>query len=619
MGNSNRYWGAVRRWWPSALLAITILVAARILYGAYCGFTSGEFAFFDYGVYTNTAWNLGHGNGFTFLVDKSYLTTHLSFSLMLLGPLFHIWDHPFLLALAQWLMLIGGAILIWRAASRAGVAQARIAALLFLFVAHPFTQQVLLCSFHGVGFYYWLLPWFYYTLAYRRRWCWMPWILLLGLREDAFITLLPLLLYFAIRDRWRAGYVMAVLSLLYGISAIFILYPAINGISLFERRGTEIAGLDGLVKGSNALAARLRSLWWIFLPLVPLAGRRLYPVLIFMSAALLQTMFSSFAKQYSLSNHYPAPIMITMALGILEMWRLDVARDMTAGSVRASRWATYRPVALVGLTIVSHLCLGYFWGGGHRHWHAFSAVSPKGESLVRASQSLPRNGLLVVDDKAAAVTANRDQLTTWSDHQNDERPFDLLLLPFHKVRQPLEGGLPELVAKGDLGIDYNDGLFVTFVRGMDTPKNAAFLDMLKRHYIKVAVTLGRGGSDAYAPAAGVVRYWEGDGSRAPINLSYGWRMPLAAGDYVATLRYQAEVPKRRVRGHWGTVGVYASSGPHLIAERPIPQTDTQGGYRTVEIPFSVTTARSVEIHVTGADAQLWLDAFTVRSGTPSTL
>ena len=284
MGNSNRYWGAVRRWWPSALLAITILVAARILYGAYCGFTSGEFAFFDYGVYTNTAWNLGHGNGFTFLVDKSYLTTHLSFSLMLLGPLFHIWDHPFLLALAQWLMLIGGAILIWRAASRAGVAQARIAALLFLFVAHPFTQQVLLCSFHGVGFYYWLLPWFYYTLAYRRRWCWMPWILLLGLREDAFITLLPLLLYFAIRDRWRAGYVMAVLSLLYGISAIFILYPAINGISLFERRGTEIAGLDGLVKGSNALAARLRSLWWIFLPLVPLAGRRLYPVLIFMSS-----------------------------------------------------------------------------------------------------------------------------------------------------------------------------------------------------------------------------------------------------------------------------------------------------------------------------------------------
>ena len=96
---------ALHRALTAAAAALCAAAAAALLYSAYCAFSWGKFPLYDYVIYTNMLWNSGHGRLFRMLVDQSYLRVHLSFTLALIGPLFRIWDHPFLPALVQWLAL----------------------------------------------------------------------------------------------------------------------------------------------------------------------------------------------------------------------------------------------------------------------------------------------------------------------------------------------------------------------------------------------------------------------------------------------------------------------------------------------------------------------------------
>lgn len=91
-----------------------------------------KYQLFDYGVYTNMVWNCGAGAPFRIPIYGSYLSTHLSFSLALLGPLLHLWDRPSCLALIQWLMMLAGvaAAGFWSASSMALRGQALLWALL---------------------------------------------------------------------------------------------------------------------------------------------------------------------------------------------------------------------------------------------------------------------------------------------------------------------------------------------------------------------------------------------------------------------------------------------------------------------------------------------------------
>ncbi|HPY62287.1 MAG TPA: DUF2079 domain-containing protein, partial [Kiritimatiellia bacterium] len=259
----------VETWLTRGLMVVAGLLALGLLWSGFCAFTWRKFGLFDYGVYTNMIWNSGHGQLFRCLLDRTYLATHLSFSLALLGPLFYLWDHPFLLWVAQWLMLISGALILLRGALRAHVpAFLAWAIVLFLFGYH-LNQQVLLSEFHGVSAYLLLVPWLYYCLRFQRRWVWLPWLLTLGLREDAGFIILPLLLYCAVRERWWPGYVYAALSVVYCLVAIQWLFPLLAGMSLQVRRAGHVNNpLGNLLNPATGLL-RLRALLWVALPALP--------------------------------------------------------------------------------------------------------------------------------------------------------------------------------------------------------------------------------------------------------------------------------------------------------------------------------------------------------------
>ena len=228
-----------------ALLLLFTLISLHLLYSAWCALTWSKFTLFAYGIYTNMIWNSGHADWFRVLVDDSYLCTHPSFSLALLGGLFYLWDNPFLLSLVQWIMMVSGAlVLVWVLNKSKSPLWAAAGVIVFL-AGYKYTQGLLLSEFHTVGAYMLLLPWLYYTCIYAKRMSWIPLLLILGVREDAFLFVSPMLLYFAIRERWKGGYILFSVALCYGILAITLLYPAINGYSLLARRSGDMSGMSG--------------------------------------------------------------------------------------------------------------------------------------------------------------------------------------------------------------------------------------------------------------------------------------------------------------------------------------------------------------------------------------
>jgi hypothetical protein len=212
-----------------AAVALLVLAAAFLLhqlYSAWCAMTWFKYHQGDYGNYVNMLWNTAHGRPFRMNVDENYLTVHLSFTLALLSVFYHVWDHAFLLALLQWLMVAGGAGLVWAMARRRGLAPMATAALVLFFCGYFFTQRVLLSDFHTVATYYLLFPWLCYTMAFRKGWAWLPWLLILGVREDAFAVR-------AAGDRLlrrgatagAGGWWLAAAGVAYGVLAVTVLYP----------------------------------------------------------------------------------------------------------------------------------------------------------------------------------------------------------------------------------------------------------------------------------------------------------------------------------------------------------------------------------------------------------
>lgn len=223
-----------------------LLITATALlycYSAFCAYTNFKFTLIDYGRYVNTIWNCAHGHPFRLLTELSYLNTHLSFSLYLLAPVFWLWDDPFALWIGGWFYVLIGCGIMTRAMLRAGVPAVLAAAFLLCYLLNPFTQTVLLAEFHGVNLYLLLFPWLYYCLCFQRRLAWLPLLLVWGVREEAAFLAVPMLLYFAFRDHWRTGHILAACSGLYGLLACTALFQWINGFSLARPR-PDVASLS---------------------------------------------------------------------------------------------------------------------------------------------------------------------------------------------------------------------------------------------------------------------------------------------------------------------------------------------------------------------------------------
>ncbi len=583
--------------------ALALAAIAGLLHAAWCALTWCRFCF-DYGSYTNMTWNSGHGDPFRLLVTSSYLKTHLSFSLGLLGFLYHLWDHPFLLALVQNLALLGGVGFLLAAGRRLGLSLPVLASVTFFYSAYIFTQRVMLCEFHGVGMYYLLVPWLYYCLRFARKWAILPLALLLGIREDAFLFLLPLLAHSAWRDRWRPGYALLGFTVIYGILAITVLFPAINGFSVLARRQESLA-TDRLLGTwqSTGLQLRLRALGLTVLPMTPFLSRRCLPLWLYPSVALATCLLSGFWRQHGLLNHYSAPVMTMLTIGLLESMSRQ-PKPMMAKDARA-----WRGLILVLLTLAVHFGLG-FLPGGPRNDLSLRYPHPLGLLLIQTAQHAPKPGILVTTDRLAPVVANRRDILPWSLFDPKRHQVDLLLDSMSHLPGVADGVFMAALSNGTYGAVYFNQEFLLLQTNAPTGKNAELLRRInhRRTTIPVADTAAHHGSNLFEPKVGWVKHWSGNGSRAPANLSYGGNRSLAPGRYQALIHHRTQAPRRNVRNSWGVFTLRILNSPHILAEASVEETPTlDGHYRIQRIPFTLDKTTSVEFQATGMDAPLWLD------------
>jgi len=592
-----------------ALTALALVgaafVAVHLLYSSYCSLTWFKYTLTDYGKYTNWMWNSGHLDWFRYLYDRSYLITHLSYTLAPLGLLFHVWDHPMLLALVQWSLILGGTAFLWRAGRRTRVQGDVIAACLFFFLGYRLTQAVQLSEFHGVCGYLIGIPWLYYTLRLNKRWTWIPLVFVLGVREDAFILILPMLLYFAVKDRWWPGYVYLAAALAYGAFAIFWLYPAINGIDLLVRRQGFIDH-DALIPHFDHAwwQARHLTIYWTLIPALLFMHRRGWAVLIFPFSALMTALLSGFATQQTLGTHYGAGVIATLGPALIESASLRLP-DRTSRPRRTAIAWTLRAAALMILTVVVHVQSGFIWGGG-KNFEIYRHPSFEGQLALRAARHVPKQGVLMTEDRLCGFVANRADLLP--EELYEERiPIDVVFTTLSSMRRPPASQYIDWMKDGAMGATYFDGYFLVLERGADTSLNAEVLEAFDNSLICIAVTPSHGGTEINDADGRPVRYWEGDGSRGPINLSFGGHNTLKPGHYTAILTYRAATPKRKVRDSWGWFSVHRFNERDPIKECQLPAKASPGNdYITCSLPLDITARTPVEIRVTGADAELWL-------------
>lgn len=585
-------------------ITLALFFAAHLLYSSFCAMTWGKFAYKDYGVYTNMIWNSGHGRLFSCGLTDNYLYTHLAFTLALLGPFFRLWNNPFLLSLMQWCMLIVGACILSVAGKKRGFAKEEIAALVFFFIGYRFTQSVILSEFHTVSVYFLLVPALYYCLAFNKKLVWLPLSLILGVREDAFIFILPMFLYFAIKDKWWAGYVYMAIAILYGLLALFVIYPALNdNLSIVARRSNYLDPGRWHFSEPDAIVRRLHAVILTCLPVLCFSLRRFYVPLIFSIAGLAVAIFSSWPAQQALGGIYSATVIVCLVPGLLEA--------NTAYSEHAVKTSRNKrligSVLLIILTLLVHFYSGFIVGGGKNHY-VYQSPKISGIFALRAAGHLPAHGALLTEQNLMGFCSNRARIVSTDNYDDVGTGMDLFFMHIDALRQKLDGQLIARIEADELGVYYYDAEYVILKKGYDTSLNSKFMVTHIRRPITVVLTPKHGGKDLLIGKHAFRRYWCGDGHKAPVTLSYGEFRWLPAGKYLAVFSYAVAPPKKECCGNWGVFSLhYLNNQGESLAEAVIQPVEGRGDMLEEQVlGFDLEKDSNVEIRITGGDAELWL-------------
>jgi len=474
-----------------------------------------------------------------------------------------------------------------------------------------FCQWAVFSQFHGVSLLLGFVPWLYYCLCFSRKWVWLPLLCILGLREDGFIPILPMLFYFGFRkeDPWRPARYWALAALVYGVLALTMLFPWMTGESIWSRRSQEIPQDPSVyVDLLRDVGDRIITLACVALPLLAVAGRRMWPALLLPAAAFLQANLSLVEGQYLMRRQYGAAFTATLACGLLEVlaWRRRNRPESAA-------WNWIRSASLVAALVIAHLLNGLLPGGPH--WISkYSRPSRDGMALLQVQKILPKQGVLATSDPLSAFCANRRDVVLWNpqgwrlDFNDHTSRVDWVLFDVKAIRGGLGEGVLDWVSNGVFGVVSHEGDFALLRRTAPTGMNARVMAAVDaaRFRIDIPETRSYGGVTLIRDGRPWL-YWEGNGNRAPITLSYGGFRVLEPGRYQACFLYAAATPRRTVKGHWGWFGVHPLNQDVTFVESrvvpvPVPYTEP----RVQRLVFEIREKTKVELRVTGGDAPLWV-------------
>jgi uncharacterized membrane protein len=257
------------------------------------------------------------------------------------------------------------------------------------------------------------VPLFLFALYFATRARWRPYLvmvaLLLLVKEDTPLLLVPLGIYVAVRHDRKMGLITSGLAAAWFCLMLLVVQPALSGTQpgALDAWRIPYGGLGGLLaavfKRPWEVAAymltenKLKYLFQLFTPVLflPLLTWRTAIVL----PALLFNLISTFWYQSSLQYHYTSlviPVLCGMALLALQRFDSQKARSLLAGGI-----------------LVATLLSAYLWGPLPGTRQAAYYPDPENPQVLAAAEAIsliPAEAMVAAGDKFAAHLTHRDQI-----------------------------------------------------------------------------------------------------------------------------------------------------------------------------------------------------------------
>jgi uncharacterized membrane protein len=344
---------------------------------------------FDFGIYDQGLWLLSRfKRPFITFMGRHLFGDHTSFILLLLVPLYWIAPSAHTLLFVQAAVLGVAAVPLFLLARQLLRDDLLAAALAVAFLLNPALGWLNMEQFHPDVFEVPLLLFALWCVVTRR---WLGFLVCVGLallvKEDVFLTTLPLGVVVALRFDRRAGLIAAGMSLLYGGVALWWILPALNGVGSLNGWRVPFGGPGGFIKRTFTHPSDvIRYLsqdnrpWYTWQLLAPTALAALLAPSIAIVAAgpLAANVISNFYYQHRLQYHYTAPIIAILAAA-------------TVFGIAHFRLAWLRS-ALVTLVVAASFVSAYQWGPASwsRHPAALGDTrSPRIAFIREASAMIP--------------------------------------------------------------------------------------------------------------------------------------------------------------------------------------------------------------------------------------
>jgi uncharacterized membrane protein len=363
---------------------------------------------FDVGIFDQGIWLLSRfKDPFVTIMGLNLFGDHASYILLFFVPLYWIWPHVQLLFLAQTLALAVAAIPVYLIARR--ILHNSWLALLpaLALLVSPALGWLNLENFHPDSFEVPLALFALYFMTVRR---WRPFmvmiLLLLLVKEDVALLVVPLGIYVALKHDRRVGFITADIGVVWFVVTVFFLGPFFSGDKAGSLDAFRIPfdGWKGLIStaltqpwevlGYMAASAKIEYLIQLlapllFLPLLTVETLVVLPTLLF-------NLLSTFAYQTNVRYHYTSLIIPVFAWTAL----VYVRRVKDVGARRA----------LVVMVLLASLFSAYLWGPGD--WSRQPATrydvnAPDVQAIAEAVTLIP-------DD---AVVACRSRISTHLSHR----------------------------------------------------------------------------------------------------------------------------------------------------------------------------------------------------------
>lgn len=187
---------------------------------------------FDLGIYDQVIWLASRGLPlFSSLLDYHAWGDHFTPTLVLLAPLYWLWESPLVLLFFQAFFAAFGAVPIYLLAQKKIKDQTLAFSLTLAYLLFFGLQNALAFDFHPIVLAATLLAWLFYLYEIK-KWLffWLVLVLFLGLQENFALTTTALGLYFFLQNKdYKRGVIISLFGLSWFLLAVLIVIPYFRG------------------------------------------------------------------------------------------------------------------------------------------------------------------------------------------------------------------------------------------------------------------------------------------------------------------------------------------------------------------------------------------------------